>query len=256
MAYSLIWLPEVLRAAGLKVSEVAGWTERGRGDMGAVEGVICHHTGTNDRSNMPTLGTLIKGRRLDNGEMLPGPLAQLGLARDGTYFVIAAGKANHAGPGVWKKITGNGRFIGIEAENAGKNRERWPDVQMDAYRRGVAAILRRIGAAEQMCCGHREFAPKRKPDPEFDLDLFRRDVGAIMRGVGIVRPLIPAVDEQQRPTLRRGDRGELVKRIQAAVGVEPDGRFGPNTEAAVRTFQRAHDLVPDGIVGPKTWEEF
>jgi len=26
------------------------------------------------------------------------------------------------------------------------------------------------------------------------------------------------------------------------------------TEALVREFQRTHGLVPDGIVGPKTWE--
>lgn len=40
---------------------------------------------------------------------------------------------------------------------------------------------------------------------------------------------------------------------QAFLGVQADGAFGPGTEAAMRAFQRAHQLVPDGIVGPKTW---
>jgi peptidoglycan hydrolase-like protein with peptidoglycan-binding domain len=44
-----------------------------------------------------------------------------------------------------------------------------------------------------------------------------------------------------------------VKQLQAKVGVVVDGNFGAKTEAAVRAFQRAHGLVPDGIVGPKTW---
>jgi peptidoglycan hydrolase-like protein with peptidoglycan-binding domain len=47
--------------------------------------------------------------------------------------------------------------------------------------------------------------------------------------------------------------GRLTKQIQAKVGVTADGNFGSKTEAAVRAFQREHYLVPDGIVGPKTW---
>jgi len=32
----------------------------------------------------------------------------------------------------------------------------------------------------------------------------------------------------------------------------PDGCFGPSTEKAVKEFQYANNLTPDGIVGPLT----
>ena len=32
-----------------------------------------------------------------------------------------------------------------------------------------------------------------------------------------------------------------------------DGRYGPQTAAAVRRFQRKHHLLVDGTVGPQTW---
>ncbi len=252
MAFSLSWLPQVLENAGLKVAEQPGWLTRGHGPMAAVRGIVCHHTAGSRTGNMPSLGVVTNGR-----PGLAGPLSQLCLGRDGTYFVVAAGRASHAGRGQWKGITsGNSSFIGIEAENSGKSDDPWPEVQMDAYRRGVAAILTKIGEDAEMCCGHKEWAlPKgRKPDPTFDMNAFRADVAAIMAGTGPVRPLIPAADSQSRPTLRRGDRGDPVKTVQAKVGAQVvDGKFGPNTEAAVRRFQAEKGLVPDGIVGPRTW---
>jgi peptidoglycan hydrolase-like protein with peptidoglycan-binding domain len=253
MAFSLTWLAQVLKDAGLKVAEQPGWQDRGRGPMGVVRGIICHHTAGPRSGNMPSLKVITDGR-----PGLPGPLSQLGLGRDGTFFVIAAGRANHAGAGSWEGIkTGNFSFIGIEAENTGLgNDQPWPAVQMDAYKRGCAAILKKLGADASMCCGHKEYAlPKgRKPDPSFDMDAFRADVEAIMKGTGKVLPPIPAADNKARPTLRRGAKGDLVKIIQAKVGVGVDGDFGARTEAAVRAFQASKGLVPDGIVGPMSWK--
>ena len=252
-AFSLTWLPGVLRDAGLMVVEQPGWQTRGRGDVGTIVGVMCHHTAGPADGIMPSLDTVIHGR-----PDLPGPLAQLCLGRDGMFFVVAAGRCNHAGLGKWQGIsTGNSSFIGIEAENTGlttgPNADPWPDVQMDAYRRGVAAILTKIGAEAIMCCGHREYAlpAGRKSDPSFDMNDFRRLLRAYMAGRAAGSRMLAALGVG--PTMRRGDEGEFVRIVQAAVGVPVTGIFDAATEDAVRAFQRANGLVPDGIVGPRTW---
>ncbi len=259
MPYSLIWLPEVLERAGLKVARVPGWQERGHGEMGVVKGVICHHTATpTTTGNMPTLNTLIQGR-----SDLPGPLAQLGLGRDGTFYVVAAGKCYHAGRGSWQGLTdGNANFIGIEAENWGRKQDLpWPKVQMEAYQRGVAAILQHAGRSARYCAAHREYALPigRKTDPLFDMAIFRTAVDAILNGTAPPAVLIPAAEPAPvaggtvRPTLRRGNRGPWVEQLQTKLRLKADGVFGAGTEAALRAFQRQHNMVPDGIAGPKTW---
>jgi peptidoglycan hydrolase-like protein with peptidoglycan-binding domain len=260
MAYSLTWLSNVLVNAGLKVAETDGWQTRGHDDMDTVLGVICHHTATvGTQGNMPTLDTLINGR-----PDLSGPLCQLGLGRDGTYYIVAAGKGYHAGAGSWQGIvTGNSNFIGIEAENTGGDDDPWPFVQMDAYHRGVAAILQYVGKGAEFCAGHKEYAlpAGRKTDPDFDMVAFRAEVSAVLQGTAPPPNLIPANEPATpgrstgRPTLRRGIYNDpaLVSIVQTAIGVTADGIFGPDTEAAVRAFQSANNAVPDGIVGPLTW---
>jgi Putative peptidoglycan binding domain len=49
--------------------------------------------------------------------------------------------------------------------------------------------------------------------------------------------------------------GGDVRALQRAIGVPPDGVFGPGTEAALKRWQEAHGLVPDGIAGPNTREK-
>lgn len=53
-------------------------------------------------------------------------------------------------------------------------------------------------------------------------------------------------------TLRRGDEGPLVVKLQEKLGVEAIGKFGPKTEAALIEWQKANGLTADGIAGPFT----
>jgi lysozyme family protein len=46
--------------------------------------------------------------------------------------------------------------------------------------------------------------------------------------------------------------GVDVAAVQRALGVKPDGLYGPQTKRAVKRFQRKHGLQADGIVGART----
>jgi hypothetical protein len=184
--YSLAWMGDVLRAVGLKVAETNGWRSRGHGDFGPALGVLCHHTAGPLAGNMPSLQTLINGR--GGSKPLSGPIANLGLGRDGTFYIVAAGRAYHAGAGNWAGVTtGNSRLIGIEAENTGYATgplaDPWPSVQLDAYVQGTAALLKYAGQSADMCVGHREYALPhgRKNDPDFDMAAFRARVASALK---------------------------------------------------------------------------
>lgn len=52
-------------------------------------------------------------------------------------------------------------------------------------------------------------------------------------------------------SLRMGDEGPEVIRLQEKLGISPDGDFGPTTKQAVLDYQRRNGLAPDGVVGPR-----
>ena len=66
------------------------------------------------------------------------------------------------------------------------------------------------------------------------------------------------VDYDPEGTLRRGDRGDAVKELQAglicygALTGKADGSYGPGTESAVAKVQAAEGLEPDGVAWPQT----
>ncbi|CAB0765535.1 N-acetylmuramoyl-L-alanine amidase [Corynebacterium ulcerans] len=166
-----LFLPEVLRAFGVKVQEWPGWKDRGHGDFGVIQGVFAHHTGTNKD---------IPGYIASHPDL--GLCSQIHLNRDGTAVIVGAGIAWHAGQGSyagWPTNDANRVSIGIEAASDGTSP--WPQAQLDAYYRCCAAILWYLGkpATPQTLLGHKEYsgAAQGKWDPGgIDMDDFRKKV--------------------------------------------------------------------------------
>ena len=52
--------------------------------------------------------------------------------------------------------------------------------------------------------------------------------------------------------LKKGSKGEEVKKLQAKLGLTADGVFGPGTEAKLKEWQMKNGLSADGIAGPAT----
>ncbi len=102
-----------LRAYGLNVVEINGWQTRGSSSFNP-QGSVDHHTAGSSNGNAPSLGVCINGRA-----GLSGPLCNVLIGRDNTCYVIAAGRANHAGRGSWRGLSGNSSVYGVERENTG-----------------------------------------------------------------------------------------------------------------------------------------
>ncbi|HYT27369.1 MAG TPA: N-acetylmuramoyl-L-alanine amidase [Actinomycetota bacterium] len=185
----MIDFARVLRAAGVPVREVAGWRQRGRPPSSnprdpawpaatKFAGIGLHHTaGHND------LSVVVNGR-----PGLPGPLANLYVARDGMVYVVAAGRANHLGQGaseVYRRtlrdlaplgdaaalgladsMVGNGVYAGIEVENYGTPGDPYPGVQIASLEQACAALCRTAGWTANRCVQHREWT-RRKVDMSY-----------------------------------------------------------------------------------------
>lgn len=165
-------IPAALAARGVTVETVPGWETRGSASF-SPRGVVCHWTAGPASGDRPSLAVVTTGRA-----DLPGPLAQVFLARSGVAVVVAAGRANHAGTGGWNGLSGNTSVFGIEAESTGGGD--WTEAQRQAYPRVVAGLLDLIGAAPAMACGHNEWAPGRKVDiRDWDMTAMRAQVAAI-----------------------------------------------------------------------------
>ncbi len=63
---------------------------------------------------------------------------------------------------------------------------------------------------------------------------------------------------EPREVIKHGLDALKIQEALKAAGVYDgsiDGIFGKKTREAIRKFQESHDLKPDGICGPQTWEK-
>lgn len=234
-----IWMTDlanIARTTGRRVVEVPGWRTRGRSAMTAVEGIMWHHTATSSRASgdYPTLRVVRDGHGA-----LPGPLCHYGIGRSGTIYVVAAGRANHAGS-VYETWQQNSRCIGVEVEGDGKspfNRD-----QLDTISAlGAALHKSRYGIPVERNTTHKEagYRHYRKTDP---LGVTSGSVQAAVRGV------------LAAPT--RLDPGKVIHPDQVPAPLAVDGLYGPGTHRAFMWWIDGDQLVGmtrDNVRDIQTW---
>ncbi|RRO19244.1 N-acetylmuramoyl-L-alanine amidase [Saccharopolyspora rhizosphaerae] len=179
MALPLVWLADVLRAAGLNVVETPGWKERtASGEQpAAAVGVLEHHTATPASYDNPAPSVQLC---IDGRPDLKGPLCHAVIGFDGVVHLIAAGRANHAGEakpsGPNPGGDGNTLYVGFEWDYQGVDQGPSPE-QHGAALTATAAVLRHLGRPPDAARGHKETSVTGKIDPgHVDMDRFRADL--------------------------------------------------------------------------------
>lgn len=169
----------------------SGWSthnREGHGGWGPVNGVLLHHTGSDDQKSMP-------GILWDGTGDLPGPLCHGGIDVNGVVLLTGWGRCNHAGLGdinvlhhvinedyheVLKPkantVDGNSRFYGFEIMYSGEHA--MSEKQLLTASRVSAAICAYHGWGEKSVIGHGEWQvgkwdPGIKPGVMMGMDAVR-----------------------------------------------------------------------------------
>lgn len=245
-----------------QVVEVAGWQTRGS-EVFNPQGFVWHHTAGRREGNSPSLGVCTNGRK-----GLSGPLCNVFMARDCTLYVVAAGRANHAGAGSWAGLSGNTSVYGLEIENVGQSSEPWTVRQLDVAARVASAL----GVPTGNMCLHKEWTSRKVDMHTISGAAMRQRVDALRAAPEVScvseaakapapNPLLAlrqSVDAAKRHVLSKGDKGDHVAALQIllvskGVDIAIDGVFGRKTEQVVKFLQTSAGLRADGVVGPATW---
>jgi len=165
-------------------------------------------------------------------------------------------RAWHAGVSSWAGETDiNSRSIGIEIVNPGHEfgYSEYPLRQIAAVIALCKTILTRRGPiSADRVLGHSDVAPRRKQDPG------EKFPWALLNESGVGHWVRPAPLDLVGTTLKPGDKGEAVMRLQRAFksygyGIEDNGVYDDLTRDVVTAFQRHfRQARVDGIADPST----
>jgi len=237
MPYQL-GLPAALARFGLTVETVPGWQTRGSSTF-APRGAVAHWTaGPRGTTTRPSLNVVVNGRT-----GLAGPLANVYLDRKGIAVVCASGRANHAGVGGWRGLTGNSQVFGTEAECGGDGD--WTALQRWAYPRVNAAYCWLGKFAPDMVCGHNEWAPTRKIDiRDWPMPSMRTQVAQLLAA-----QTQPAAQEDDDMPLTQADINAISDAVaNRVIGTWPNGSTAEAWEisrALIKTTAQVDQLIAD-----------
>jgi hypothetical protein len=165
---ALLWLPNVLRQAGLEVVEYEGWQTRSRSSGGYLPdgplAVFWHHT-----ASRATPGSDARWMCYNSPSR---PIANLMVPDDGTIWVLAAGCTNTNGKGqrmtfsrgVVPQDAANTRVVGVEICNDGVG-ELYSQHQIDVAFAASNAINGYVTNQARDVATHHSYARERKIDP-------------------------------------------------------------------------------------------
>ena len=173
---SLGWLAEALTGAGLTVHETDGWRSRALpGDFAPV-GVLLHHTGAvaSPEAPAPSLATL-RGEGPDAAS--PGPRCHVLVDRNAECWVVAAGRADHAGraraSGPVPEGDASALYVGLEIEyaaTAADPTQYATSAQKSAAVLAAARIVGALGRDHTFVRAHKETSTTGRTDP-FNWDM-------------------------------------------------------------------------------------
>jgi hypothetical protein len=246
-----------LKAEGVAVVEVGNWQTHNRnskGPWGPVNGVMIHHTVTKGTANTVRIVR-------DGYSDLPGPLCHGMIAKDGAVHLVGYGRANHAGLGdpnvlaavVAEKappvdreasVDGNRHFYGFECENLGDNKDAWPDAQIEAIVRVIAALCRHHGWSARSAIRHLDWQPG-KVDPRGPGMDWEKLLDRVTKRLAGDKPAAPK-PTTPAPLPKPATPTVSLSKLVAAAKSNPAAKGTPVTYAGVKTVETA--LVNAGLL--------